>query len=58
MLKELKEAIRACDIPRDLSNSELILGYEPWIKVREASAKYLSEIGFDLQAWEEHELYP
>lgn len=28
-LKELKEAIRACHIPKGLSNSELILGYEP-----------------------------
>jgi len=55
-LKELKEAIRACDIPEDISNSELILGYAPWIKVRETSKKYLSETGFDLQAWEEHEL--
>jgi hypothetical protein len=57
-LRELKEAIRACDIPEGMSNSELILRYEPWIKVRETSKKYLSEIGFDLQAWEEHELYP
>jgi len=55
-LRELKEAIRACDIPEGMSNSELILGYEPWIKVRETSKKYLSEIGFDLQAWEEREL--
>ena len=55
-LKELKEAIRACDIPEGMSNSELITGYEPWIKVREASKKYLSEIGFDLQAWEKNEL--
>jgi hypothetical protein len=55
-LKELKEAIRACDIPEGMSNSEMILGCEPWIKVRETSKKYLSEIGFDLQAWEKHEL--
>ena len=55
-LKELKEAIRACDIPEGMSNSELILCYEPWIKIRETSKKYLSEIGFDLQAWEKSEL--
>ena len=55
-LKELKEAIRACDIPEGMSNSDIILGYKPWIKVRETSKKYLLEIGFDLRAWEINEL--
>jgi hypothetical protein len=54
-LNELKEAIRACDIPEGMSKSELILGYAPWIKVRETSKKYLSEIDFDLQAWEKND---
>ena len=56
VFRELKEAIRACHIPKEISNSELILNYEPWIKIRELSERYLSEIGFDLQAWEKHEL--
>ena len=51
-LEELQKAIRTCDIPEGMSNTELILGYEPWIKVRETSKKYLLEIGFDLKAWE------
>ena len=55
VLRELKTAIRACDIPSDLTNSELILSHEPWIRVREKSREYLSEIGFDLEAWEERE---
>ena len=55
-LKELKEAVRACDIPEGMSHSDLILSYEPWIKVRETSKKYLLETGFDLRAWENHEL--
>ena len=54
-LKELKEAIRACDIPEGMSNSELIFHYEPWGKIRETAKTYLSEIGFDLQAWEKNE---
>jgi len=54
--EELKEAIRACDIPKGMSNSDIILGYKPWIRVRETSKKYLLEIGFDLQAWEKDEL--
>jgi hypothetical protein len=55
-LTKLNEAIRACDIPKGMSNSELILNYEPWIKIRELSERYLSEIGFDLQSREKQEL--
>jgi hypothetical protein len=51
-LEELREAIRACNIPEGLSNSEMIFSYEPWIKVREKSRQYLLEAGFDLEAWE------
>ena len=55
-LKELKEAIRACDIPEGMSNSNIIFHHQPWIKIRELSKKILLEIGFDLRAWEKHEL--
>ncbi len=55
-LGELKEAIRCCDIPDNLSGSDVVFGYKPWAKVREASQKYLLETGFDLQTWEKHEL--
>ena len=55
-LEELKDAIRACEIPEGMSGPEIVLGYTPWIKVREMSKNYLVEDGFDLQAWEAHEL--
>lgn len=55
-LNEVKKAIWACDIPEQMSGPEIVLGYKPWIKVREASEKFLSETGFNLKAWEAHEL--
>lgn len=55
-LDEVKEAIRACDVPGEMSGPEIVLGYKPWIKVREASEKFLSEAGFNLEAWEAHAL--
>ncbi len=55
-LNELKEAIKACDIPEGISAPELIGIYEPWKLVREKSKIYLKELGFDLAAWEKHEL--
>lgn len=55
-LNELKKAIRACDIPEEISNAELVVNYEPWKRVRDLSKSYLLKIGFDLEAWEENEL--
>ena len=55
-LQELREALRACEIPQGMSALDLVSGYAPWVKVRDNARKYLSEIGFDLQAWEKHEL--
>jgi hypothetical protein len=55
-LEDVKEAIRACDIPEGMSGHDIVFGHKPWIKVRATSKRYLSEIGFDLKAWEEHEL--
>lgn len=55
-LGELKEAIRCCDIPDNLSGSDVVFRYKPWAKVRKASQKYLLETGFDFQTWEKHEL--
>jgi hypothetical protein len=55
-LGKLKQAIRACEIPEGMSGSDIVLGYKPWIKIREMSKKYLVENGFDLQSWETNEL--
>jgi hypothetical protein len=55
-LEEVKEAIRACDFPEGMSGHDIVSGHKPWIKVRATSERYLSEIGFDLKKWEEHEL--
>lgn len=55
-LQELREAIRACEVPQGMSPRDLVSAYAPWVKVRDSARKYLSEIGFDLRAWEEHEL--
>jgi hypothetical protein len=55
-LKELKEAIRVCEIPTDMSGLDIVFKYTPWIRVREMSIKYLIENGFDLKEWEENEL--
>lgn len=55
-LKELKESVRACEIHEGMSNSDIVFGYKPWIKVRETSKKYLLEIGFNLREWEKNEL--
>ena len=55
-LEELRESIRACEIPEGMSNSDIIIGYKPWRKVRETAKKYLLEIGFDLKTWEKSEL--
>ena len=55
-LNKLKKAIRSCDIPDKMTNSEIVLNYEPWKKVRELSKDYLLKIGFALEAWEKNEL--
>lgn len=55
-LSDLKKAIRACDIPDEISNAELVRKYEPWKRVRELSKGYLLKTGFDLEAWEKNEL--
>jgi len=55
-LNELKRAIQSCNVPEGISNSELIGNYEPWNKVRELSNTYLTEIEFNLVAWEKNEL--
>ena len=55
-LQQLRDAIRACEIPQGISARDLVSGYAPWVKVRDSARTYLSEIGFDLQAWEKHEL--
>ena len=55
-LEELKQALRACNLPGTMSNSELVFDYGPWKAVREKSRDYLAEIGFDLETWEKNEL--
>lgn len=55
-LEEVKEAISACEVPEGISGPDIVMAHKPWIKAREISGKYLAEIGFDLKAWEAHEL--
>ena len=55
-LNKLKKAIRSCGIPDKITNSEIVLNYKPWKKVRELSKDYLLKIGFALEAWEKNEL--
>ena len=51
-LAPLRDAVRACDVPEEVSNEQLVRDYEPWLEVRRLAQASLTEIGFDLQEYE------
>ncbi|MBD3617970.1 MAG: hypothetical protein HUJ28_00645 [Chromatiales bacterium] len=56
ILSDLKKAIRAIEIPDEITGDELVRNYEPWRRIRELSKDYLVKDGFDLEGWERNEL--
>jgi hypothetical protein len=55
-LANVHRALRACDLPADLTATQLVYQYAPWLQLREAARSYLKASGFDLEAWEGNEL--
>ncbi len=51
-LSHLRDAVRVCDVPEEVSNEQLVREYEPWLEVRRLAKAYLEELGFDLEAYE------
>ena len=49
-------AMDELEIPEELSNRELVEGYEPWCQIRKSCRELLTEIQFDLEEWERNEL--
>jgi hypothetical protein len=55
-LSTFKAALLACNLPENISASQLVSEYGPWCALRSAAKAYLLASGFDLEQWEAQEL--
>ena len=55
-LEALKQAIKNCEIPDNLTPQQLVHEFEPWVEVRKKSCLYVQELGFNLEEYENNEL--